>query len=115
MCHSEIHWEEQQEKRIERSFLKKQYLSTKNCKNCKNEYKPKKSDQVYCSATCSCMGKRKVNRPTSIELKLLLDAKTSKVKIGEKYGVSDNAVNRWIKSYGLISERVKVIETSYSA
>ncbi len=29
------------------------------------------------------------------------------VKVGEKYGVSDNAVRKWIKSYGLDPKQIK--------
>lgn len=44
---------------------------------------------------------RKVERPTSAELKKLIQT-TSFVAIGKIYGVSDNAVRKWAKSYELL-------------
>lgn len=44
--------------------------------------------------------KRKVVRPTKGELELLIE-KHSMVKIGKMFGVSDNAVRKWKKRYGL--------------
>lgn len=43
---------------------------------------------------------RKVSRPTKEELEILINS-TPFVKIGEKYGVSDNAVRKWCRSYGI--------------
>jgi Zn finger protein HypA/HybF involved in hydrogenase expression len=44
---------------------------------------------------------RKVNWPSKEELKVLIE-NNSFVKIGEMYGVSDNAVRKWAKKYELI-------------
>jgi|SaaInlV_100m_DNA_2_1039680.scaffolds.fasta_scaffold17815_1 hypothetical protein len=51
---------------------------------------------------CRGIGIRKVeNRPAKEELKRLLIDNTW-VAIGREYGVSDNAIRRWAKNYGLI-------------
>ena len=50
---------------------------------------------------CQGLRQRKVPRPTSTQLEQ--DNKTmSWVAIGKNYGVSDNAVRKWAKQYGLI-------------
>ena len=54
----------------------------------------------YCSSKCSDISHRKVNRPSKEELNILIH-NMSFVKIGEKYGVSDNAVRKWCKAYNL--------------
>jgi hypothetical protein len=51
--------------------------------------------------------RRKVkNRPTKEELQTLIDT-TPYVKIGEMYGVSDNAIRKWAKSYGILRNKLK--------
>lgn len=51
--------------------------------------------------SCNNMLKRKVTRPTMTELVELLNSHTW-VSIGKKFGVSDNAVRKWAKRYGLL-------------
>lgn len=49
---------------------------------------------------CTSVSNRKVERPNRNQLKV--DLRTlSFVKIGEKYGVTDNAVRKWCKFYNL--------------
>lgn len=50
-----------------------------------------------------CNGKqnRKTDRPSKEELKILIMNNTW-ISIGEKFGVSDNAVRKWAKKYNLI-------------
>jgi len=50
---------------------------------------------------CGSKQRRKVERPPADELLEMLST-TSMVKIGQRYGVSDNAVRKWAKSYGLM-------------
>lgn len=53
-----------------------------------------------CSVECSSIFSRKVNRPTKEEL--MTDLKNKSIlSIGKKYGVSDNAIRKWMKSYGI--------------
>lgn len=44
---------------------------------------------------------RKVDRPTKEELEDLL-SKNSYVSLGKRFGVSDNAVRKWAKKYGIL-------------
>lgn len=60
--------------------------------------------KIYYNATrcekCSQIARRKVERPTKEQLyQDLVDTNFSAV--GRKYGVSDNAVRKWCKEYGL--------------
>lgn len=51
---------------------------------------------------CAKIHSRKVKRPTSDELfNLLIDSGGNFTKISKKYSVSDNAVRKWCKLYGL--------------
>lgn len=64
------------------------------CKICGSEFKGKGK---MCK-TCSKIKQRKVERP--LYEKLLQELKDSSyVAVGRKYGVSDNAVRKWVKSY----------------
>lgn len=49
---------------------------------------------------CSRIASRKVDRPNRDELKNLIRC-TPFTKIGEQYGVTDNAIRRWCKTYNL--------------
>lgn len=80
-----------------------------------NSEKPKLEEQSYCTACgrtlqekqkkacsieCASQKRRKIERPTKKSLEL--DIKSmSFVKIGEKYGVSDNAIRKWARAYDL--------------
>ena len=50
----------------------------------------------YCSTECARYAKRKVDRPTKDYLAELIENKPM-TQIGKMYGVSDNAVRKWIK------------------
>lgn len=58
----------------------------------------------HCGYVCSFKGIRKVPRPTKDELILLIE-KMPYTKIGEKFGVSDNAVRKWAKKYGILQKK----------
>jgi hypothetical protein len=55
---------------------------------------------TYCSQECSHEGQRKLQRPDRDQLTADITA-MSWLAVGRKYGVSDNAVRKWAKSYGL--------------
>lgn len=64
------------------------------CKVCDAtlQYQQKK----FCSPQCCYKGRRKVKRPTKEQL--LKDLETNSfVAVGKKYGVSDNAIRKWLK------------------
>jgi hypothetical protein len=55
------------------------------------------NDAIRC-VDCYRINSRKVQRPSYEEL--ITDKQSmSMVEIGKKYGVSDNAIRKWIKSY----------------
>lgn len=54
-----------------------------------------------CSVECNSIAKRVVSRPSRDQL--LLDIRSmSWLAMGEKYGVSDNAVRKWARKYELL-------------
>lgn len=98
-CHAEVHDEERREDRlrIEKEHNDR-FLNFRECLSCHNFFKPIKRTQKHCGMEC----RRKVkNRPSKKGLKTLIE-NLSWVKIGEKYGVSDNAVRKWARKYELI-------------
>jgi hypothetical protein len=75
----------------------------------RREFRKKRGRQRYCSQKCwqaspECReakakaGRRKVARPTYEQL--IADLRElSRVAVGRKYGVSDNAVRKWLRRY----------------
>lgn len=82
-------------------------VQPRSCLHCGAEFIPRYASHRYCSQICGTHSKgptrpkpetRKVIRPTYEQL--MEDARTmSFVAIGRKYGVSDNAVRKWIGWY----------------
>lgn len=68
---------------------------SKICIKCKNEFKTITKKQKYCSHKCAKFGRRKVSRP-SIEQLLQEIKETNYCAVGRKYGVSDNAIRKWL-------------------
>ena len=67
------------------------------CVDCKKEVAKKSERCNKCSAKNESVKKRKVkNRPTPSEI-LKMRKTMTMVAIGKKYGVSDNAVRKWLK------------------
>jgi hypothetical protein len=101
-CHSELHWELHQIDRQARLEIKKNYLQPKSCLHCQLMFQPKKYTQVFCSDNCYRLNSRKVERPSKEVL-----AEDMKVHcwvaLGKKYGVSNNAVKKWARQYGLLA------------
>lgn len=79
-----------------------QSLKKSKCTICDNEFTYYECHHKgqFCSKTCYDKSQRKSERPTKEELFEMIKT-TPFVKIGERYGVSDNAVRKWCKSYGL--------------
>lgn len=74
------------------------------CEMCNNDFEPTYVEQIYCSKECANKAHRKVERPNKEELFRLIK-NTSFIEIGRMYGVSDNAVRKWCKSYELPYKR----------
>jgi hypothetical protein len=80
------------------------------CRRCSKQFVPAYADQRYCSRVCGVRwdrsawrGKpqpkaRKVDRPPYEQLLEEIEA-TSYLAVGRKYGVSDNAVRKWVRWY----------------
>ena len=77
-------------------------LSPKACKRCGRGFQPKASRDAYCSPDCGRTlprpHARKVERPTHEQLRADLGV-SGYAAVGRKYGVSDNAVRKWLRWY----------------
>ena len=83
-CHSEIHFGIRKLPENYKVF-NEQYLEYKELRsNIIKDFKPK----------------RKVERPSKEDLNILI-WQVPMIHIGKKFGVSDNAIRKWCKSYGL--------------
>jgi len=92
----------------------------RNCARCGEMFRAKQRTQRYCSRHCGtrrepgsrsnrgvpCPEIRKVARPVYEQLLAEIEA-TSYVAVGRKYGVSDNAVRKWVRFYERERERVR--------
>ncbi len=77
------------------------------CPHCGVPFRPKSERQRYCSRRCGSRydrngvirpGARRVERPPYEQLLAEIEA-TSWSAVGRKYGVSDNAVRKWVRAY----------------
>jgi hypothetical protein len=59
------------------------------------------SGQLFCSRTCKQLAERKVTRPTADELRHLMREIGNWSALGRHFGVSDNAVRKWARHYGV--------------
>jgi hypothetical protein len=88
----------------------------RECGHCATTFMPAYFGQRFCSRSCAALvrGKRsrgrpkphtrKVERPPYEQLLAEIEA-TSYLAVGRKYGVSDNAVRKWVRWYELECER----------
>jgi hypothetical protein len=83
--------------------------SERGCLRCGAEFMPRYERQRYCSRACGTRSprpsrgvpvpeRRRVQRPPHDQL-LREIAATSYSAVGRKYGVSDNAVRKWVRQY----------------
>ncbi|MEJ7876902.1 MAG: HNH endonuclease [Solirubrobacterales bacterium] len=80
---------------------------SRECERCGTSFKPKYRDNRYCSRDCGQRSPRSaVPRPTARKavrppyVQLLGEIKRlGFCAVGRKYGVSDNAIRKWIKAY----------------
>tara|TARA_Y100000310_G_scaffold345019_1_gene461211 strand:+ start:2968 stop:3978 length:1011 start_codon:yes stop_codon:yes gene_type:complete len=76
----------------------------KICSICFEEFEVVNSQakkRKNCSSTCQYEAQRKVAHPSPVQLKADIES-MSWVAIGNKYGVSDNAVRKWARKYKII-------------
>jgi HNH endonuclease len=86
---------------------RKNRLTPRSCWRCGAEYQPKQRQQKYCSRACGSRyprpkgprpTARKVARPPHDQL-LRAIADEGWSAVGRRYGVSDNAVRKWVRAY----------------
>jgi hypothetical protein len=74
----------------------------RRCQLCAKEFIPKYDTHRYCSQECGAAGpryeRRKVPRPSYETLLADLES-MSFLAVGRKYGVSDNAIRKWLRYY----------------
>jgi hypothetical protein len=92
----------------------------RNCARCGEMFRAKQRTQRFCSRFCGtrgelggrpnrgvpCPKKRKAERPPFERLMAEIEA-SSYCAVGRKYGVSDNAVRKWVRFYERQQERVR--------
>jgi hypothetical protein len=75
---------------------------SRRCQLCAKEFIPKYDTHRYCSQECGAAGPkyehRKVPRPSYETLLADLES-MSFLAVGRKYGVSDNAIRKWLRYY----------------
>jgi hypothetical protein len=82
---------------------------TRECERCSEIFIPRTKDHRYCSLRCGAGGRRpmtgvpalerrKVERPPYEQLMREIE-ETSYLAVGRKYGVSDNAIRKWVRFY----------------
>jgi len=105
-CHMEIHHPELEAESSQNKInefiqfnateVNQHLLESMKCERCGAEYQPDKRKRKYCSEKCYQLNSRKVERPSIEQLEKDI-SEMSLVKVGKKYGVSDNAVRKWLK------------------
>lgn len=79
----------------------------RRCRRCEKSFRPRDAVQAYCSRECGSRHERshaplpqlrRVERPPYEQLKREIE-KTSYLAVGRKYGVSDNAIRKWMRWY----------------
>ena len=74
----------------------------RNCQHCDEAFTPRTASQRYCSRYCgsrqTLLRLRRVERPPLDQLLSEL-AESSYSAVGRRYGVSDNAVRKWVRAY----------------
>ncbi len=90
----------------------------RDCLHCGTEFQPRDSSQQYCSHRCGVHSPgrhepkpqtRRVERPGYEQLLRELE-ETNYSAVGRKYGVSDNAVRKWIRAYEYQRQRERAPE-----
>lgn len=83
-------------------------IPERSCLHCGESFRPNRNRQAYCSVACGTRHGnrrrepkpelRKVERPSYEQLRRDVAA-MSMCAVGRKYGVSDNAVRKWLRAY----------------
>lgn len=97
-CHGEIH---EKVMNVDLRNYVKPWIK-KTCPSCGDSFDTKDEKQIYCSSECRIIGNRIVERPTKEQLEDLIINEVHWTKMGKMFKVSDSAVRKWARSYGLI-------------
>jgi hypothetical protein len=100
-CHAEVHHELTEAARSERMQIKERRLCERPCQYCEEIFRPKQSVNKFCSRRCYRLHSRRTTRPSPEQLSSELSRMTW-TAVGRKYGVSDRAVRKWAKQYGIL-------------
>ena len=81
-------------------------FATRECEICGNTYRPYGQAQRFCSVACSGEAiagvprpeRRRVERPPVAQLLAEIEAMGYSA-VGRRYGVSDNAIRKWVRAY----------------
>jgi hypothetical protein len=82
-------------------------LGARACERCGASFHPKSARQMYCSRTCGVRwdrrgrpipGARRAERPPYEQLVAEIEA-GGYCAVGRKYGVTDNAIRKWVRAY----------------
>lgn len=77
------------------------------CDFCATTFSPQRHTQRFCSRACAGRGRhyprarpelRRVQRPPEAQLRAEIDAQGF-LAVGRRYGVSDNAIRKWLRTY----------------
>lgn len=79
-------------------YLEHGLIPKQTCQTCGTEFRSR--NKRYCSDACYRESLHRCKHPTKEELSALV-WELPFTKIGKRYGVSDNAVRKWCKSYGI--------------
>lgn len=112
-CHNELHFVSSRKTRVaavakciqeKKDALRVTHKSDGICPDCKINI-PKTS---FRCKECADFASRKVKWPTMQCLQDLMDNGVSNIKIGKMFGVSDGAVKKWQKKYGIYKRKHKI-------
>jgi len=94
--HTSLH--KNKDKKVSEHFVSH---NKKTCIGCNKYFETKRKDQQYCSVECMNK-KRSEHLPDKITLKnKIIQLNGNFARVGKEYGVTDNAVRKWCKKYGL--------------
>ena len=101
-CHAEVHYGHISVTEIN---IRMKPLIILRCLQCSIEFDTHNKDQMYCKPRCKQLSDRKVVRPNKEQLKIDIDT-MNWCAVGRKYGVTDNAVRKWARTYKLLHPKL---------
>lgn len=99
ICHRIVHSENDKSvKFLQEKLVNCDEITYITCPVCHKVFHPKNSRQHFCSPECSHISQRRVKNRPPIEQVINEIKEHGYCWTGRKYGVSDNAIKKWIKS-----------------